>query len=184
MYSSPPLPSPTAAQPQAPGKGRRGRGLAVQQQARRGRGWQGNAMVTRRRDAEHRASSPRWGWGKRRGQWGCRGRAASPSCPTLLLCPICEPAGTGPASSSGCFSSGAGIRPPLQAACGSWGAAPGDPHSQSVGMLRESIHDKHGWPFGCCKGVQTARNGPRHLLGTDISLFCFFAFKQCNGHAA
>lgn len=81
----------------------------------------------------------------------------------------------------------AGLETPPQAACRGGGAAAlGEPHavkgSRSAGMLREGVSNKRGWPFGCCKGVQTACNEPRPLLGTDISLF--FLFKQRLRHAA
>lgn len=45
---------------------------------------------------------------KKRGQWGCAGRAASPSCPTLLLCPICELSGTRLASGTPPAAGGGG----------------------------------------------------------------------------
>lgn len=40
--------------------------------------WQGNAMVTRRRDAEPRASSPRWGLGKKKGTMGSERQSCLP----------------------------------------------------------------------------------------------------------
>lgn len=147
-----------------------------------GRCWQGNAMVTHWRDAEHPRPPRAGAGGEKRGQWGRRGRAASPSCPTLLLCPICELSGTRLASSSSCSSSGLETPPPPGAGGAALGESQAAKGSLSVGMLREGVSDKRGRPFGCWKGVQTACYQPRHLRGTDISPF-FLLSRGTDMHA-
>lgn len=107
---------------------------------------------------------------KKRGQWGRAGRADSPSCPTLLLCPICEcqePAPLLPRAGN----------PP---AGKEEGAAPAEV-TTSGGMLEEGVSDKRGWPFICHQGVQTAAPSPGVILGL-IFLFFLKVFKH--KHAA
>lgn len=119
MNSCPQLPSPTAAHPPARGKGWREGGSAVPSTrgsgssrhggagngAGAGWGWQGNAMETRRRDAEPRASS-RAGARRRKGDNGA-GQAELPPQAVLLCCsapsvscqapaPLLSPAGDPP----------------------------------------------------------------------------------------
>lgn len=130
-----------------------------QQQARRGRqwGWQGNAMETRRRDAEPRASSR-----EEKGDNGA-GQAELPPQAVLLCCsapsvscqapgPLLSPAGTPPQEQEE-------------------GAVPAEVIS-SGGMLGEGVSDKRGWPFICHQGVQTAAPSPGVFLG----LICLFFF--------
>lgn len=100
---------------------------------------------------------------KKRGQWGRAGRAASPSCPTLLLCPICELSGIRPASPSG-------WKPPTPGGQQEEGAGPAKV-TTSGGMLGEGVPDKRGWPFNCHQGVQTAAPSPGVFLGL---IFLFF----------
>lgn len=161
-----PRDAPAAAGTEGPGSG-----------AAAGRCWQGNAMVTRRRDAEHRASSPRWGSGKKKGTM----EAELPPQAVLLCCSAPSVSCQALAWLRPPAALPAGLETPTPPSAGSvsqGGAALGEPHavkgSRCAGMRRESVSEKRGWPFGRRKGVQTACNEPRRLLGTDASLFFSF----------
>lgn len=136
---------------------------------------QGSAMVTSRRDAERRASSPRWGTGKQRGQWGRRGCAASPRCPTLLLCPICELPGIALAAGT----------PRRQRAAGGGLLPWGTPPKKNTARLGGAGGKRLQLPraaLGCRKGVQMPCIGQTQpavsqgIFSRLMFLFLYFIF--------
>lgn len=144
-------------------------------------------MVTYRRDSERRASSPRWGTGKQRGQWGRRGCAASPRCPTLLLCPICEPPGIAPAAGSPRRqrAAGGGLLP--------WGTPPKKNTARLEGAGGKCLQLPRA-ALGCRKGVRTPCIGQTQpavsqgifsrLMFLFLYFYFFFSFKEKHGCSA
>lgn len=154
MYSSLPLPSPTAAGPPARKErqegregGSVGRSLAMLSDARAAAGtegpgsgagagwcWQGAAMVTCRRDAEPRVL-PALGLVRRQGDNGA-GEAKLPPQAVLLCCSVpsvsCqEPAGLRPPAA---LTAGLGLLPLQAVRCGV-GTALGEPHEEKAASL-------------------------------------------------